>query len=110
MRDPDERLEDILEAIVRIERYAARGRAAFESDELIQNWFVRNLQIIGEAARALPKETQESAPDIPWSNIIGMRHILVHDYFSIDTETVWRAIEQDLPALKRKIEEMRKGL
>ncbi len=110
MRDPGERLEDILEAIERIERYATRGRAEFENDELIQNWFVRNLQIIGEAARALPKEIQDSAPDIPWSNIIGMRHILVHDYFAIDTETVWRVIERDLPTLKRKIEEMKKGL
>jgi uncharacterized protein with HEPN domain len=55
MRDPKERLRDILEAIGSIERYAARGRQAFESDELIQNWFVRHLQIIGEAAYALPK-------------------------------------------------------
>lgn len=108
MRVPSERLEDILEAIFRIERYAARGRAAFERDELIQNWFVRNLQIIGEAARALPEETRNSAPDIPWSNIIGMRHILVHDYFNIDTETVWRVIERDLPTLKQQIEKMRK--
>jgi uncharacterized protein with HEPN domain len=50
MRDPKERLRDILEAIGSIERYAARGRQVFESDELIQNWFVRHLQIIGEAA------------------------------------------------------------
>ena len=51
MRDLGERLEDILEAIGHIERYAARGMAAFENDELIQNWFVRHLQIIGEAVR-----------------------------------------------------------
>ncbi len=88
MRAPRERLEDILEAIDRIGRYAARGRDAFERDELIQNWFVRHLQIIGEAARALPQEARDAAPEIPWPQIIGMRHILVHDYFSIDTETV----------------------
>ena len=52
MRDPRERLQDILEAIGHIDRYAARGREAFEADELIQSWFVRHLQIIGEAARA----------------------------------------------------------
>ena len=51
MRDPKERLRDILDGIANIERYAARGRRAFESDELVQNWFVRHLQIIGEAAR-----------------------------------------------------------
>jgi uncharacterized protein with HEPN domain len=54
VRDPKERLRDILDGIANIERYAARGRQAFESDELIQNWFVRHLQIIGEAIRKLP--------------------------------------------------------
>ena len=55
MRDPKERLHDILDAIANIERYAARGRQAFEKDELVQNWFVRHLQIIGEAAYACPR-------------------------------------------------------
>jgi len=52
-------LQDILDAIAHIERYAARGRKAFEKDELIQNWFVRHLQIIGEAARALAQEVRD---------------------------------------------------
>ena len=61
------------------------------------------LQIIGEAARLLPEEVRASAPDIPWSEIIGMRHILVHNYFGIDTQVVWDAVERDLPSLKEKI-------
>ncbi len=52
MRDPKERLRDILEAIARIERYASRGREAFEKEEMIQVWVVHHLQIIGEAAAA----------------------------------------------------------
>jgi uncharacterized protein with HEPN domain len=104
VRDPKERLRDILEGIANIERYAIRGRQAFESDELIQNWFVRHLQIIGEAVRALPQEIRHREPDIPWSKIMGMRHILVHDYFAVDTEVVWEVIERDLPELKSKIE------
>ena len=103
MRDPRERLEDILEAIGHIDRYAARGREAFEADELIQSWFVRHLQIIGEAARALPEEIRAKMTDIPWSKVIGMRHILVHDYFGIDTEVVWDAVQRDLPSLREKI-------
>jgi uncharacterized protein with HEPN domain len=87
VRDPKERLRDILDAITNIERYAARGRQAFEKDELIQNWFVRHLQIIGEAAYALSRDVREQEPDIPWTDIIGMRHILVHDYFVIDIRT-----------------------
>ena len=103
MRDPRERLQDILEAIGHIDRYAARGREAFEADELIQSWFVRHLQIIGEAARALPEEIRAKMPDIPWSQVIGMRHILVHDYFGIDTEVVWSAVQRNLPSLQEKI-------
>jgi len=104
VRDPRECLEDILEAIGHIERYAGRGRAAFEGDELIQSWFVRHLQIIGEAVRALPREIRDRAPDIPWSEIVGMRHILVHDYFAVDTHVVWDVVERDLPELKRQVE------
>ena len=106
MRDPRERLRDILEAIGHIERYAARGREAFLNDELIQNWFVRHLQIIGEAVRALPQEIRGRAPEVPWDEIVGMRHILVHDYLAVDTEVVWDVVERDLPDLKRKIERL----
>jgi uncharacterized protein with HEPN domain len=65
---------------------------------------VRHLQIFGEAARALPQAVWEQTPDVPWSKIIGMRHILVHDYFRIDTEIVWDVIERDLPGLKRSLQ------
>jgi uncharacterized protein with HEPN domain len=103
MRDPRERLRDMLEAIEHIERYASRGRDAFERDELIQNWIVRHLQIIGEAARATPQEVRERAANVPWSKITGMRHILVHEYFCIDTEVVWEVVEHDLPALRQSL-------
>lgn len=62
MRDPRERLRDILEAIERIERHTAGGREAFEKDELIQNSFVHHLQIIGEAARPIPEDVRKLAP------------------------------------------------
>jgi uncharacterized protein with HEPN domain len=97
VRDPKERLQDMLEAIEHIERYASRGKEAFERDELIQNWMMRHLQILGEAARAMPQEVRERTPHIPWSQMIGMRHILVHDYFRIDTVIVWDVVERDLP-------------
>ena len=110
MRDPRERLYDMLEAIGDIERYASRGRSAFESDELLQTWVVRHLQIIGEAARALSGEVQGRAPDIAWSEIIGMRNILVHHYFDVDADVVWQVVERDLPRLKTQLERLVESL
>ena len=67
---------------------------------------MRHLQIIGEAVRALPQEIRDRVPDIPWDEIVGMRHILVHDYFAVDTEVVWGVVERDLTELKRKVERL----
>ncbi len=106
MRDPKERLRHILDAIAAIERYLSRGRAAFEQDELLQGWFVRHLQIIGEAARGLPEDVRAMAPEIEWPKMIGMRNVLVHGYFDIDLDIVWEAASRDAPALKPGIERL----
>lgn len=106
MRDDEERLRDIREAVERIEKYANRGRQAFDSDELIQTWVLHHLQIIGEAVRALSEEKKEEAAAIEWSKIIGMRNILVHNYFAIDKELVWAVIENDLPVVRTEIDKL----
>ena len=103
MRRDRQRLEDILEAIERIEKYASGGRATFDRDELVQTWVLHHLQIIGEAVRGLSDEIRSAHPDIPWAQIAAMRNILVHDYFGIDLEEVWAAVVRDLPQLKAKI-------
>ena len=103
MRDDRERLLDILESIEKIEKYAVRGRQAFDTDELIQSWIVNHLRILGEAARTLAPRTREQFPDIPWSKIIGMRHILIHHYFDIDEDIVWRVVIEFLPELKKQV-------
>ncbi len=104
MRDDRERLLDMLEAITRIEKYAPRGREAFDADELIQVYMVHHLQVLGEAAYKLSKEFRSRHARVPWSKILGMRHILVHDYFRIDHDIVWGVVETDLSVLKREIE------
>lgn len=103
MRRDRQRLEDILEAIERIEKYAGGGRATFDRDELVQTWVLHHLQIIGEAVRGLSDEIRSAHPDIPWAQIAAMRNILVHDYFGIDLEEVWAAVVRDVPQLKAKI-------
>jgi uncharacterized protein with HEPN domain len=106
MRDPQERILDMLEAIARIERYSAKGRAEFEKDELIQTWIIHHLQIVGEAAAKLSVEFHERNPSIPWPQVVAMRNVLVHDYFGVDVEEVWGVVERDLPELKRKLEKL----
>jgi len=103
MRDDRERLLDIKEAVENVQKYASRGRDAFRNDELIQTWILHHIQILGEAAARLSDEFQEKYPDIPWFKIIGMRNILVHDYFGIDIEAVWSVVENDLPVLYDQI-------
>jgi len=106
MRNDQERLLDIQEAIENIYKYVERGKEAFEKDELIQSWFVRNLQIIGEASSRLSADFRNSHTGIEWSKIIGMRNVLVHDYFGIDKRIVWAAIENEIPRLKAQIEKI----
>ena len=99
MREDTEKLKDILEAIARIDKYVGLGRKAFEESELIQTWYVRHLEIVGEAARTLSDDARKSAPDIPWKEIIGMRNILARNYFEIDLDIVWVVVANKLPAL-----------
>jgi uncharacterized protein with HEPN domain len=105
----ESRLRDILAAIDKIGRFAGDGRVAFDNDERTQIWMVHYIQIIGEAARALSEDFQAQHPQIPWPQIIGMRHILVHDYFGIDLDEVWSVVERDLPELQREIEAILKA-
>lgn len=110
MRDERERLLDILEAIERIEKYAEDGKEAFESDELVQTWVVYHITIIGEACRALPNEFKARYANVPWADIVGMRNILVHQYFGIDIDAVWSVVEHDIPELKLNVNAILKSL
>jgi len=106
MRDDREKLLDMRDAIDAINKYANRGRRVFEDDELIQTWIVHYLQIIGEAASKISAGFQDEHPEIPWSKIVGMRNILVHDYFGIDTDVIWQVVEKDLPGLEEIIKNL----
>jgi uncharacterized protein with HEPN domain len=103
------RLEDILEAIASIARYTARGRSAFDRDELIQSWMVYHLTVIGESAARLTPELRDNHPEVPWPRVIGMRNILIHGYFAIDLEEVWVTVDQRVPVLRSQIEAILRG-
>ena len=72
---------------------------SFQTDEMAQHAMMRLIQVIGEAARKVSEEYKQEHPAIPWAEIIGMRHRLVHDYFNIILEKVWEVIVKDIPPL-----------
>jgi uncharacterized protein with HEPN domain len=102
VRSDAERLRDILDAIEQIGRYSSKGREAFERDELIQVWIVHHLARLGEAVARLSPNIRRRR-SVPWNQIIGMRNILVHEYFRIEPETVWIAVENHLPPLEIRV-------
>jgi uncharacterized protein with HEPN domain len=64
---------------------------------------VRSLEVIGEAAKHIPKSIRKQHPDIPWEDMAGMRDKLIHDYFGVNLEVVWRTVKEDLPPLLKAI-------
>jgi uncharacterized protein with HEPN domain len=106
MRSDRERLLDIVEAIEKIEKHKPDSSLTFTDDEMLQIWSVHYLQIIGEAASRISLDLQKQYPEVPWGQIIGMRHILVHGYFDIDLEIVWTAVDISLPALKFQFQQI----
>jgi uncharacterized protein with HEPN domain len=104
MRDIQERLRVIHEAIRCIEKYTQGGRELFDQNELIQTWVIHHLEIISEAARAIPQDYRSIHPEIPWNQISGMHNILIYIDFDIDRDIVWAVVEHDLPHLKSVIE------
>lgn len=106
MRDDRLRLADMLEAIELIEKYAQRGRGAFDEDELIRAWIVHHLEILGEACRGLSDEFRRMHPDELWSDVVSFRNVLAHQYFGIDLEAVWEVVVRDLPELKKRVLEI----
>jgi len=103
-RPADLFVEDIRESIARIDRYTAGlDLAGFKADQKTVDAVVRNLEIIGEAARQLPEEFTGRDPQIEWRKIAGLRNRIVHDYFGLDLEMIWQIIHSDLPVLSRDL-------
>jgi Uncharacterized conserved protein len=94
------RVDDALAAIGRIEQYAERGLAEFETNELIQVWFLYHLAVVGEALRAMSAQFQSAHPSINWQGWTGLRNIVVHQYFRVHPRRIWDTVSNDLPGLK----------
>ena len=107
MREPVRdkiRLEHILDAIERLEKYAGSlSREELEADVLRYYGIVKNVEIIGEAANMLTSEFKDTHPEVEWRPIANMRNFLVHEYFQVDSDTVWAVIHGDIVELKKHI-------
>lgn len=106
-RDIGDYLEDILRAIEKSAKFVeGMSFEEFIMDEKTVFAVIRALEIIGEAAKNIPYEFREKYPDIPWKDIAGIRDKLIHGYFGVKLDIVWRAVKEELPPLKSSFEKM----
>ena len=104
-KDDAIRLRHMLDAAREALGFAqGRGRPDLDRDRMLVLSLVKDIEIIGEAGYQVSDVTREQLPAIPWQDIVGMRHRLVHAYFDINLDVLWRTVQEDLPALIAALE------
>ncbi|MHB8089662.1 MAG: HepT-like ribonuclease domain-containing protein [Anaerolineaceae bacterium] len=107
MRDHNLYISDIKEAIEKIQKYVAKyDFESFIADSKTQDSVLHNLLIAGEAANKIPDSVRERYPDIDWRGMIGMRNIIVHGYFTVNPEIIWKTVIEKLPELLVRLKEI----
>lgn len=100
-------LADILEAIDKVERYTAGlSSEAFEENDMVVDAVVRNLEIIGEAARQISPQIRERYTGIDWVAVIGFRNVVIHEYFDVDVDIVWTIATQRLDKFREIVQQI----
>jgi len=105
MRREELYLRDIIEAIDFVAQFiGGLDRTAFQQSELVRSAVAYQLSIIGEAAAHVPGEVRSRHPEVPWPKIVAFRNIMIHAYFGIDWDEVWRAATRECPELRGQIQ------
>jgi uncharacterized protein with HEPN domain len=107
-------LAHIVDAISRIQRYVdGMSEQALMADDKTQDAVIRNLEVMGEAARNVQTQHESFARthgDVPWALMYAMRNRVAHGYFQVDWALIWKTIHQDLPELRQQVERLQRGL
>lgn len=100
-------LQDILDSIEEIDAFTSGYNfESFSIDKKTINAVIRSIEVIGEAAKKIPIQIREKHPQIPWKKMAGMRDKLIHEYFGIDLEILWKVSKSELPPLKHQFEQI----
>jgi len=100
-------LKDIIDSIEDIESFTENMTFEdFAKDRKTINAVIRSIEVIGEATKNLPKSVRDRYPSIPWRRMAGMRNKMIHEYFGVDIEILWKTIKENVPPLKPLIQEV----
>ena len=101
------RLQHVLDAIETIQFYVSKASyQSFTEDPMMQDACIRQLQVIGEACNKVNKTLKQQHSEIPWNQIIGLRIIVIHEYFGVDDRVTWDVIQNDLPVLQDQVKKI----
>jgi uncharacterized protein with HEPN domain len=103
------RIADILERIERIARATRGGKRGFSNSEVVQDAVIRNLEVIGEAAKSVSNEARRQHAAVPWKDMARFRDLAIHHYGSVLAEEVWVIVSRDLPVIQRALTRGRQG-
>ncbi len=103
-------LADMREFCRRIAHYIeGRSQEELFTEQMRLDAVLRNLELLGEAAKRIPSDIQQRHPEIPWRRVAGLRDVLAHAYFGLDEATLWQTVSESVPALGRQLEELERA-
>lgn len=104
-RDYRDYLQDILDSTKDINSFIANmDFGNFSKDKKTINAVIRSIEVIGEAAKNIPQSVRDKYPSVPWKKMAGMRDKMIHEYFGVDIEILWKTVKEDIPSVKPSME------